>query len=320
MRRHSSLLAIALVSFVACKKSEANAPPASPDPGAHKPAASTTPAVVVPPAPTPTPTDTTPPEEPPAVGLASLNPDPNSLPPAQKQKFDALEQKLQSPCGKAQSLHAALGDPSCKRAPFAEKYLARLVSLDLSDDEVTDTFNNRYGKPAHDFNVKDSAFLGSPNAPVQVVEFFDYGCPHCRDKAPVLEALVAKHPHDVVVFYKNFPLSFHPDSKNCAIASVAAQRQGKFLDMHKKLFASQGAQSKDQIMGYAKDLGLDMQKFVTDFGDPAAAARVDADRAEGEKAQIQGTPTIYVNGREFTDPVTLDDLGDWVAEELAVKN
>jgi protein-disulfide isomerase len=153
---------------------------------------------------------------------------------------------------------------------------------------------------------------------VQIVEFFDYNCHHCRDKAPVLDALAAKYPDGVVIYFKNFPLQGNKDSAMAAAAALAAQRQGKFLEMHHKLFDGAGAHDKSSLERYARELGLDPSRFAADLSDPGTAARVEADRQEGIKAGIQGTPTVYVGGRLMSDPLVTELLVSWVDEELAV--
>ncbi len=60
-----------------------------------------------------------------------------------------------------------------------------------------------------------------------------------------------------------------------------------------------------------------MKKFEADYNDPSVAARIDADKAEGERGDLEGTPTVYFNGRKFSDPITVEDATDWIDEELA---
>lgn len=230
---------------------------------------------------------------------------------------DLLE-KLPSPCGKAMSLKKTLdSDPSCKQAPFAKKFVERLAGLEITDDQITDVYGRRYGEhETYTFSLRDTPFIGSPNAPVVLVEFFDYACPHCREAAPILEEVVAQRPKDVVLYFKNYPL--RKDSMDPARAAIAAFRQGKFKEMHKALFAHQGSLSREEVFGYAKELGLDMKKFEKDWSDPATEAKVNADKDEGGKAKLQGTPTLYLNGRSYADVLSPDSLNDWIDEELAV--
>ena len=229
-----------------------------------------------------------------------------------------LLEKLPSPCGKAMSLKKTLdSDPGCKQGPFAKRFVERLASFELTDDQIGEIYRKRYG--AHEnytFDLRDTPFIGSPNAPVVLVEFYDYGCPHCRDALPILEQEVEQHPKDVVLYFKLYPL--RKETMDAAKASVAAYRQGKFKEMHQRLFAHQGSQSREDIFGYAKEVGLDMVKFEKDLNDPATEAKVMANKDEGTKAHLEGTPTLYLNGHQFVDMLTLDSLNDWIEEEVAV--
>ena len=208
-------------------------------------------------------------------------------------------------------------DPGCKQGPFAKRFVERLAGVELTDEQITDIYGRRYGEhETYTFSLRDTPFAGSPNAPVVFVEFFDYACPHCRDAAPVLEEMVSQHPKDVVVYFKNYPL--HKESMEPAKAAIAASRQGKFKEMHKALFAHFGSVSHEDVFGYAKELGLDMTKFDKDYSDPSTEAKIKADKDEGSKAKLEGTPTIYINGRKYADIMAPDSLADWIEEEMAV--
>ena len=252
----------------------------------------------------------------PGVDVKSLSDD-------KKDAFQRLVDKVQAPCGKAQSLRAAIEtDPRCKRAPFAARYLVRRLAEDLPEADIADLYKERYlPEKTYTFQLKDAPFEGVPSAPVVLVEFFDYGCPHCKLFVPLLEDVVAEFPSDVVVYLKNFPLSGHPDSVPAAMAAVAAQKQGKFRQMHLKLFANQDeGHSKEALFKYAKAAGLDMSRFQADFEDPKTRARVDADHAEGEAAGLRGTPTLFVNGKKWPDDegMSKEEIEEWIKEELAV--
>jgi protein-disulfide isomerase len=231
-------------------------------------------------------------------------------------KFAALAEKLPSPCGKAESLKRSLeaNDPSCKSLPFAKKFVEQLAGADAPADEITDLYRNRFGaREELTFNLRETPFVGTPNAPVVMVEFFDYLCPHCREAAPILEKFVEGRGKDVVLYYKMYPL--HKESMDHARGAIAAQKQGKFKELHTRLFR---AASRDDVFALAKDAGLDMAKFTADFNDPSTMAKINADKEEGQRARLQGTPTIYMNNRMYMDGLTPDRLGDWVDEELAL--
>jgi protein-disulfide isomerase len=258
------------------------------------------------------------PAAPAAPAAPAPAPKPAAATPAAGGHVAELLEKLPSPCGKAMSLKKTLdADPGCKQGPFAKRFVERLASFELTDDQIGEIYRKRYGAhESYTFDLRDTPFIGSPNAPVVLVEFYDYGCPHCRDALPILEQEVDQHPKDVVLYFKLYPL--RKETMEAAKASVAAFRQGKFKEMHQTLFAHQGAQSKDDVMGYAKELGLDMVKFEKDLNDPATEAKVMANKDEGTKAHLEGTPTLYLNGHQFVDMLTLDSLNDWIEEEVAV--
>jgi protein-disulfide isomerase len=122
----------------------------------------------------------------------------------------------------------------------------------------------------------------------------------------------------VVVYFKNFPLSSNPDSQPAAQAALAAHRQGKFDAMHTALFEHLDAHGKKALFGYAREQGLDMTRFAADFAGRAVVERVFLDRKEGIAAEVTGTPSLYLNGREYSDPLALPFVKDWIDEELAV--
>jgi predicted DsbA family dithiol-disulfide isomerase len=229
-------------------------------------------------------------------------------------KFDALAEKLPSPCGKAESLKKSLSDASCKSAPFAKRFVEHMLRLEAAEDDLTELYRNRFGpREERNFNLRETPVAGTPNAPVAIVEFYDYACPYCREVAPVLEQVVAAHPGDVALYYKQYPI--HKESMDLAKGALAAHRQGKFKDVHLKLFR---ASSREDVMQIAKESGLDMERFTKDFNDPSLAAKITADRDEAQKAKLQGTPTIYINNRMYVDALSGDRFADWIEEELAL--
>ena len=110
------------------------------------------------------------------------------------------------------------------------------------------------------------------------------------------------------VEFKNFPLSFHPFAKLAAQAAVAAGEQGKFWEMHDALFANQTALKREDLLKYAGELKLDMARFTRDLDSEAVRKRVESDLAEGAKKGVQGTPTFFVNGKEYSGAKTLEQL------------
>jgi protein-disulfide isomerase len=101
----------------------------------------------------------------------------------------------------------------------------------------------------------------------------------------------------VKLVIKHFPLSIHEYARKAAIAALAAGKQGKFWEIHEKLFANQSELNDTKVEAIAGELSLDMEKFKNDLQDPAIASLIDRDMKEGMKANIQGTPSILVNGK-----------------------
>ena len=138
---------------------------------------------------------------------------------------------------------------------------------------------------------------GSKAAPVKLVVWSDFECPFCSRVNPSIEQVKKEYGDKVSVAFKHFPLPFHRNAEIAAVASIAAQKQGKFWQMHDKLFENQKALTRDSLVGYARELGLDVGKFEKELDDPANKEWVKADMAEGSKAGVSGTPATFVNGR-----------------------
>ncbi len=107
---------------------------------------------------------------------------------------------------------------------------------------------------------------------------------------------------------------------DAALAAVAAARQGKFWEMHDTLFANQQALDKDSLVGYAKALGLDVDKFKKDMADPAVKERIQHDMAVAKALGATGTPAFFVNGRSVSGAKSFEDFKKIVDEELGKVN
>jgi protein-disulfide isomerase len=114
---------------------------------------------------------------------------------------------------------------------------------------------------------------------------------------PLLRQVLEKYPNDVKLVVKHFPLPMHGYARKAAIAALAAAKQGKFWEIHEKLFANQKNLSDAKVEAIAGELGLDMEQFNRDLKDPAIASLIDKDMDDGRQANVQGTPTIFVNGK-----------------------
>lgn len=137
---------------------------------------------------------------------------------------------------------------------------------------------------------------GPANAKVTIVEFSDFQCPFCQRGAASVEQVLKAYPNDVKVAFKHYPLPFHDKAKPAAMASYAAQQQGKFWEMHDLLFKNQGELTEDNFIKFANELKLNIDKFKADMKSEAASKIVDEDMELGSKHGVNGTPAFFING------------------------
>ncbi len=113
---------------------------------------------------------------------------------------------------------------------------------------------------------------------------------------PLFEQVLDKYPDNVKIVFKHFPLSFHEQALPAALAAMAAAEQGKFWEYHDELFLNQNSLANDKYLEIAQKLGLDLKKFSLDTLRPSLRQKIEQDVAEGKKAGVTGTPTIFING------------------------
>ena len=225
--------------------------------------------------------------------------------------------ELLSPCGDPMSVARCVATArKCGKCVPAARYVARLVDDGFSRDEIRDIYRVRYGDDTKVAGItsSDSPLLGSPMAPVTIYEFSDFQCPHCKMASPYLKKVVDQSNGKVKLVFKQYPLKGHPKARDAARAAVAAQKQGKFWEMHDLLFEKQDELQRANFEAYAKTLGLDLAKFKADMAAPATEKKVEADLAEGRAAGVDSTPSIFVNDRRYIFPP--EKLPEYVREEL----
>ncbi len=242
--------------------------------------------------------------------------DTSELTAAERRVFIALVNDQLSPCGQPVSVARCVTEThSCRACVPAARYLVRLVSEGYERSEIEEAYNARFGRDSRvELDIEGHPMRGSPMAQATIVEFSDFECPYCGRAYPILEEVLREFEGRVRVVFFNYPLSGHPHAMPAARAAVAAGNQGKFWEMHDQLFTHQRALEDEDIDGYARDLGLDMERFHADLRSPETQRRIDADREVGRTVGVQGTPTIFVNGRRFAEAPS--SLGAYLREEL----
>ncbi|MGM0575736.1 MAG: DsbA family protein [Myxococcota bacterium] len=146
----------------------------------------------------------------------------------------------------------------------------------------------------------DAPSKGPANAPITIIEFSDFECPFCSRVGDPLKKLQARYPEQVRIVFKHFPLNFHDNAQKAAEASMAAHAQDRFWDMHDIMFQNQKSLGVPQLKVYAKQLGLDVEKFEQALDSDEYADEVKADVAEGRRVGVRGTPSVYINGRKYS--------------------
>lgn len=155
---------------------------------------------------------------------------------------------------------------------------------------------------------------GPKNAPLVLVEYGDYECPHCGRAYPIVKQLQQTLGNELLFVFRNFPLAeIHPHAMNAARAAEAAGLQGPFWEMHDLLFENQDRLDDQSLQAYASSLELDMDKFVEDANSEEIFERVAADIDSGARSGVNGTPTFFANG------VRVDGGWDYDALLLALR-
>jgi protein-disulfide isomerase len=204
---------------------------------------------------------------------------------------------------------------ACAKCLPAAKYVLRGVKDGMTRDQIEKSYKGRFDASG----VKNVPIDGSPtrgpeNAPITIIEFADFECPHCGEVAPMIDKLVDAHKNDIRFVFKFYPLPSHPHADIAARAGIAALNQNKFWEMHHAMFAGQRHLEQTDLDSYAKELGIEVSRMHADMQANATTERIAKDRKLGEDVQIGGTPTIFINGRLYDGH---QDMNEWVTLELA---
>jgi protein-disulfide isomerase len=241
--------------------------------------------------------------------------DTGSLTAREKKEWSSYVSEFLSPCA---NTPVPVGQcvkekRDCDRCVPGAKYIVKLVKDGMTREQVLRSYKNRFDpSQVKTVPIDGSPTKGSESAPITVVEFADFQCPHCGQYAPVIDKVVDAHKNDVRFVYKLYVLGKFPNSENAARAAYAAGKQGKFWEMHHKIFANQENLSQQGLDQMAKEVGVDVGRLHADMQLPETAERLAKDKKLGEDLAIEGTPAIYINGRKFDG----GDLNEWINQEL----
>jgi len=189
----------------------------------------------------------------------------------------------------------------------------------LSGLRKSHTVDVLFDSPRVEVSADPARLKGSPDAPVQIVEFSDFECPFCRRAEATIQAVVAKYHGKVSLAYRDFPLSaIHPSAQRAAEASRCAAEQGRFWDYHARLFADQSLDAKT-LKSHAKDIGLDQARFDLCLDTNRLREAVDRDAQQGRLAGVTGTPAFFINGIPLNGAQPAAAFEKIIEEELARK-
>jgi protein-disulfide isomerase len=160
---------------------------------------------------------------------------------------------------------------------------------------------------------------GPASAPVTIVEFSDYECPFCGRAEPTVKDLLAKYPGKIKLVYRDYPLPMHPKAPKAAEAAHCAGDQGKYWEMHDKLFSPGAKLEVADLKAHAREVGLDGARFDRCLDSGEKAKEVESHRKAGEEAGVSGTPAFFINGRLLSGAQPLEAFSAIVDSELKAK-
>lgn len=188
---------------------------------------------------------------------------------------------------------------------------------ELSPADAKAYLEQFFAQQPYNIDVSGRPFWGNPDAKIVIVEFSDMECPYCKVAAFNLKPILSDYKDKVKLVFMNYPLDkncnpaitrdMHVNACNAAYASYCAGKQGKFWEYHDAAFERQPKFSRESLENIAKKLKLDTEAFQACLGSEEAKQFVVADIAQGDKAKVQGTPAVFINGRSFPN---------WISKKL----
>lgn len=182
------------------------------------------------------------------------------------------------------------------------------------------------GKSSGSSNGQPTSHVeGKGQAGVTLVEYGDYQCPYCGQYYPVVKQVVAKYNDQIKFQFRNFPLvNLHQNAFAGARAAEAAALQGKFWQMHDLLYDNQSQWSESDnpsqyFQQYAKQLGLNIDQFSKDYSSNKVNDAINADKAAGDKLNVQGTPTFFLNGKQVQLNADINSFSQQIQDAIAKK-
>ena len=170
---------------------------------------------------------------------------------------------------------------------------------------------------SYGIDTRGRPMKGNPDAPITVVEFSDFQCPHCRQAASLIDKLLEQHPDMVKVYYMDYPLNRTGISREISHGGVCAAQQGKFWPYHDLAFSRQGTLNKSSPALLAAELELNVDQFKACLGDSSTQARVQASYEQGRRLGVSETPTVFVDSKPFVTNHFIRDMNEYIERKKA---
>ncbi len=249
---------------------------------------------------------------------------PNQLNRADRARAARLMREITVYYGCSDTVAACLvDDPDCETARRIAGLIVRMVKKGRRDARIKDQVRKRglsaHPFKRHKFNLKRRPRFGAPAAKtkVTIVEFADFQCPFCRVIAPDVKRIVRElASRGVALVFKHYPVSSHPLAMGAARAAYAAHMQGHFWAYFDLLYKKAPRLHPSQLEAYATQVGVNLAAFRTVRDGRRSRLVVAADKREGLRAGVKGTPTLYINGKMYLGRKDHTELRDRVLEEL----
>ena len=168
--------------------------------------------------------------------------------------------------------------------------------------------------------TKEDHIFGPEDAPVTIVEYGDYECPHCLLAYSVIEDVLEKLSGQIRFVFRHFPLKkIHPQAQLAAEAAEAAGAQGKYWEMHRKLFSSQSKLRYENLIEFAKELELNVEKFTSDLDNHVYVNKITQHFVDGIKSGVNGTPTFFIDGKRYDGPFDVENIVTQIEKPLGFR-
>jgi protein-disulfide isomerase len=171
----------------------------------------------------------------------------------------------------------------------------------------------------YEVELGEAPVRGESNAKITIVEWSDFQCPFCNRVGPTLAQIEKEYGDSVRIVFKHLPLEIHPEARAAHSAAEAAHRQGKFWAMHDRIFQNQQDLRVETLEGYAKQIGLDMDRYRKDVVSDDVKKRIDGDLEQAGKLGVSGTPAFFINGRNLSGAQPFPNFKRMIDEALEAK-